>query len=247
MKIAFEEEALRSDGGPAADGKANELGPKIDPLMAAYNETFWVPTGVNAYDLVDGNKWQVSFGKALQETRGSKGLGVRPLRRILTEPESCPGNQVRELARHQSDPEARADRAAHNEALAKMQAAVGKGVGTEVVLGGSESVALFRFGSQLFAVSGRCPHQRGNLADGEVGDIEDMVLGKRRILTCPLHKMKFDIKTGSCVEGTCGNLRTYKTRIAADEWGRPMVEVGFDCLPGAFFDTSPASMDLDDF
>merc|ERR1719454_2788671 len=94
------------------------------------------------------------------------------------------------------------------------------------------SMAFFRFAGRVFATDAHCPHQGGQLCEGEVGDIEDMVVGKRCYVTCPVHKMKFDLSTGEVIEGNCPPLKTYPVRIReADEVRRiAMVEVGFESL-----------------
>lgn len=110
--------------------------------------------------------------------------------------------------------------------------------GVEVLVDG-QAVALYRFGGRLFAVGARCPHQGGRLSDGEVGDIEDAAKGggcRTAYVTCPVHKMQFDLASGRVLRGNCAPLATYSVRFS--EGSRPgvaMVEVGFQSLAEGYF------------
>jgi len=86
-------------------------------------------------------------------------------------------------------------------------------------------------------VGAECPHQGGSLADGEIGDIEDMVDGHRCYITCPVHKFQFDLATGAVLDGRCAALPTYPTRIVDVDHGRKraIIEVGFESLAEDFF------------
>ena len=56
-----------------------------------------------------------------------------------------------------------------------------------------EEIAVFRTRTgEVFAVENRCPHRRGPLSEGIVGN------GK---VVCPLHGHKFDLRTGKGTEG----------------------------------------------
>ena len=56
-----------------------------------------------------------------------------------------------------------------------------------------EEIAVFRTRTgEVFAVDNQCPHRRGPLSEGIVGD------GK---VICPLHGHKFDLRTGKGSEG----------------------------------------------
>ena len=52
---------------------------------------------------------------------------------------------------------------------------------------GRRRVAIFRTADGLVAIEGACPHAGGPLADGIVAD---------RCVTCPLHGLRFDLRTG---------------------------------------------------
>lgn len=107
-----------------------------------------------------------------------------------------------------------------------------------VIVQGRE-LALFRLGGQLFAVNARCPHQGANLCDGEVGDIEDLTMeGSHPFVTCPVHKMQFNLRDGSVINGKCSPLQTYKVRVSDVDIQQQvaMVEVGFTSLTDTYFD-----------
>src|SRR5947199_2064417 len=55
-----------------------------------------------------------------------------------------------------------------------------------------DQVAMFNVGGELRAVSNRCPHANGSLADGVVEDGS---------VTCPSHGSRFDLATGRPLEG----------------------------------------------
>ncbi|MSP51280.1 MAG: Rieske (2Fe-2S) protein [Alphaproteobacteria bacterium] len=50
-------------------------------------------------------------------------------------------------------------------------------------------IAVFRHGEEYFAVANRCPHQGASLAEGHC-DGEDVV--------CPMHRFKYDPRSGRC-------------------------------------------------
>ncbi|GAB6020760.1 hypothetical protein CHUAL_003419 [Chamberlinius hualienensis] len=55
------------------------------------------------------------------------------------------------------------------------------------------SLALFRYGDNVYAIQSRCPHAGGPL---HLGDIEDIGQGKLTV-TCPWHKWKFELNSGA--------------------------------------------------
>mmetsp|Transcript_29994 Transcript_29994/g.54654 ORF Transcript_29994/g.54654 Transcript_29994/m.54654 type:complete len:339 (-) Transcript_29994:145-1161(-) len=200
---------------------------------------FWCDTGVNLEDIPDGGIWQQEFrvklqGAAPSATRRTQRT-LKVCRSVAEPPDSVEASTPsRSLSRNPSDPEARAFRAAHNTALQKMPHTAGVEVHVR-----SHSLALFRFQDRVFAVAAKCPHQGGSLAQGEVGDIEDMVEGWRCYVTCPVHKFLFDLRTGRVLEGSCDKLRTYPVRLRAKDGPAATkvlrVEVGFAQLTDDFF------------
>lgn len=73
-------------------------------------------------------------------------------------------------------------------------------------------VAVFRTGDdEIFATSNVCPHKGGPLDEG-------IVHGQR--VTCPLHNVVFDLKTGEAVDEDY-RLPTYAVRVAE---GRVLID-----------------------
>ena len=60
----------------------------------------------------------------------------------------------------------------------------GRGVRVEV---GSNTVAVFRIGDDVYAIGDRCSHAQASLADGEVFDHD---------VECPRHGSEFSLETG---------------------------------------------------
>jgi nitrite reductase (NADH) small subunit len=69
---------------------------------------------------------------------------------------------------------------------------------------GTERVAVFRDRQgAVFATQATCPHRGGPLADGLIGGGS---------LICPLHSLKFDLKSGLAQNGEC-SLKVYPARL----------------------------------
>jgi nitrite reductase (NADH) small subunit len=67
-----------------------------------------------------------------------------------------------------------------------------------------QRLAVFRSrDGSVFATQAECPHKQGPLADGLLGG---------GTLICPLHALKFDLKTGKALNGEC-RLKTYPARL----------------------------------
>lgn len=202
---------------------------------------FWCNTGVSAYDIPDGDEWAGQFQARIMESHASmrgehsgrprqhRGDSPEP-----TGPTSPTARQRRKLVRFPSDEDKRTARALHTDALLHMRQAPGI---QATVLG--VPLALFRFGGRVFATDVACPHQGANLCEGEVGDMEDMVLGRRYYVRCKVHKFQFDLTTGAVAEGRCSALRTYAARIGGGAGSLDVnVQVGLKSLGKAFFDVS---------
>lgn len=78
---------------------------------------------------------------------------------------------------------------------------------------GEDPVLLVRFGNRVLAFQGRCPHEGGVLADGE--------LQADRVV-CPLHGATFELPAGRIVadpdgvtppSGDVASLRVYPSRV----------------------------------
>lgn len=63
---------------------------------------------------------------------------------------------------------------------------------SKVVFHRGEQVALFLVQDEIHAIGNRCPHANGPLADGQL-------IGTT--ITCPYHSSKFDVRTGTPLEG----------------------------------------------
>jgi len=88
-------------------------------------------------------------------------------------------------------------------------------------------ILLVRVGDKYYAVYGRCPHMKGDLAQGKL---------EGTVVTCPLHGSQFDISNGQVVRWLRGglmskvgralkmskDLRVYNVKV---EDGRVLVEV----------------------
>lgn len=85
---------------------------------------------------------------------------------------------------------------------------------------GGRKVAVFRVGGALHAIDPTCPHQGGNLAEGEVED---------GAVVCPLHRWKFELGTGACKTRDGFAARTYAVK---EEGGKIMIEAGDEKAAG---------------
>jgi len=214
------------------------------PVWDEASGLFWCKTSVNAYDLPDGREWQRTFQKLVEQAVPPRVTRRRLQSHVSDAPTPLlPRAEAvgRRLARFPSDPDKRQERAAHTAALMQMQykASVQRWVQGRLV-------GFCRFEGHVFAFDARCPHQGGALCEGEIGDIEDMVDGRRSYITCPVHKMRFDLDTGAVLEGSCPPLQVYKVRIReADDVQRiAMIEVGFPLLASDYF-VGGESLDVD--
>lgn len=79
---------------------------------------------------------------------------------------------------------------------------------------GAQRLAVFRSrDGSVFATQAECPHQQGPLADGLLGG---------GTLICPLHALKFDLRTGRALNGEC-TLKTYPARVGSS--GQVLVDL----------------------
>lgn len=219
--------------------------PQLSPHWDDQAQLFWFPSGIFLHDLPDGHQWQREFQGFQHQAfeRSKPSSDIAPRRRVLQahasdsgEPLSLVSTRSRRLVQHPSDPDKLAGRAAHTTALQQMPRKSGM-----VVHVNNTAIALFRFGDRVHAVSAACPHQGASLVDGEIGDIEDMVEGRRCYVTCPVHKFQFDLSSGVVLQGRkCAPLPTYVARSVQTDGSAKsrMVEVGFESLATNFFSHS---------
>jgi 3-phenylpropionate/trans-cinnamate dioxygenase ferredoxin subunit len=71
-----------------------------------------------------------------------------------------------------------------------------------------EEIAVFKVGSDLFAVRNDCPHQHFSLL--HQGEIRGFAL------TCPMHGWTFDLRTGKPIIGG-GNLKQYAVKVVGND------------------------------
>ncbi len=68
-------------------------------------------------------------------------------------------------------------------------------------------VAVFRIGSQYFAIGGQCLHRGGPLGEGEVRNFE---------VTCPWHGWRFNLSDGSFSMIPTLKVKTFKVSVDRD-------------------------------
>ncbi|MFC5287357.1 nitrite reductase small subunit NirD [Actinokineospora guangxiensis] len=99
-------------------------------------------------------------------------------------------------------------------------AAIAPETGVAVLLEGGEQVAVFRSADDTLRAIGNIDPFSGAavLARGIVGD-----LGGVAVVASPMHKQRFDLSTGVCVDDPAVAVPTYPVRVrgATIEVGRP--------------------------
>ena len=89
-----------------------------------------------------------------------------------------------------------------------------------------EDISLYRisYSDQIYATHANCPHMGAKLVNGGrilVDDIEDLAI------ECPLHRLRFDLKTGKLMSnGSADHLKTFPTRVRDDG----SIEIGFESM-----------------
>ncbi|TXE14282.1 Rieske (2Fe-2S) protein [Algoriphagus aquimarinus] len=66
-------------------------------------------------------------------------------------------------------------------------------------------IALVRLGEIFYAFQADCPHRGTSLIEG--------TLTNRGEIICPLHKYRFEIKSGKVKVGSCGDLEIYQNEL----------------------------------
>ena len=72
----------------------------------------------------------------------------------------------------------------------------------DILSGTGVSIIFCRVDGDLYALDARCPHEGGRISEGPLEE------GRHAI--CPLHRYKFDPKTGASIEAACPKAKTYK-------------------------------------
>lgn len=82
-------------------------------------------------------------------------------------------------------------------------------VGKAIVVGAfGRDVALFNVEGQLHAVENDCPHRQGPLSAGQM---------EGTIVTCPLHRRRFDVSDGSCLTHPSAPVRAFRVKLVGEE------------------------------
>lgn len=77
--------------------------------------------------------------------------------------------------------------------------------GSKLVYYRGEQVALFNLGGEILAVSNRCPHANGPLADGRLDG---------EAVSCPYHGSRFDLRTGQPERGPASRpVNVFRVRV----------------------------------
>ncbi len=71
-----------------------------------------------------------------------------------------------------------------------------------------KKICIARHGDAVHACNARCPHASGNIAQGYID-----VLGN---IVCPVHRYKFSLQTGRNSSGEGYFLKTYPLRVEQD-------------------------------
>ena len=82
------------------------------------------------------------------------------------------------------------------------------------VLVGNKTICIARFKEELFAFANKCPHASGQLKEGYIDALGNVV--------CPLHRYKFCLKNGRNVSGEGYYLKHWPVKSDAG------VYIGFD-------------------
>ena len=78
---------------------------------------------------------------------------------------------------------------------------------SKVIVVGERKVAVFNIDGNLYAIDDRCPHRGASLGKGTLDGV---------VVTCPLHKWEFDLRTGRCVGQSGNELRRFEVFVGGD-------------------------------
>ncbi|ETV95253.1 hypothetical protein H310_11158 [Aphanomyces invadans] len=103
-------------------------------------------------------------------------------------------------------------------------------LGCPVVVNGKK-LAIFRHGPRYFAIQQFCPHAGGNLALGDIEDIDNMLC-----ITCPRHKWPFVLLSGDCLVGEAWKAEHFPVEARPAQPGLPAtLFIGFPQLNNSLF------------
>ncbi len=81
--------------------------------------------------------------------------------------------------------------------------------GGKLVQAGSQSIAIFSLGANLYAIENTCPHRGGPLSQG-------MMVGEEVI--CPWHGSRFNVKTGAVlIPPAQQGVKSFPVRVTGDD------------------------------
>jgi nitrite reductase/ring-hydroxylating ferredoxin subunit len=82
-----------------------------------------------------------------------------------------------------------------------------------------KTICIGKFNDEVFAFAYKCPHASGILADGYIDAVGNVV--------CPVHRYKYDIKSGRNVSGEGYYLKHWAVEIRDDGVYVDMEQAGF--------------------
>ncbi len=78
---------------------------------------------------------------------------------------------------------------------------------SKIFVVGEQKFAVFNIDGELYAIEDRCPHRGASLGKGTRDGF---------VVTCPLHKWEFDLRTGECEEQPGTKLRRFEAFVTGD-------------------------------
>ena len=73
---------------------------------------------------------------------------------------------------------------------------------------GEQDIALVRLNENFHAFQAECPHRGTSWPQESLTNEAEII--------CPLHRYRFDLKTGTVKVGSCGNLEIYDTELTEE-------------------------------
>ena len=78
---------------------------------------------------------------------------------------------------------------------------------SKIFVVGERKVSVFNIDGNLYAIEDRCPHRGASLGKGTRDGF---------VVTCPLHKWEFDLRTGQCLGQPGNELRRFEVFVGGD-------------------------------
>lgn len=83
----------------------------------------------------------------------------------------------------------------------------GKGIAVQA---GRRTIAVFRIGSEVFAIHNTCPHKGASLCEGTV-------VSEDKVVRCPWHHWNWQLEDGKLEVTPSQGLRKYDVVVEGDE------------------------------